>query len=67
MTKSKIVKEIFDKYDFKKTVIVGLFFGAVGFLWFYFSGIWTDPSEVDIFEWAVFIIYCFILLRNKNF
>jgi len=60
MVKSKGVKEIFDKYDFKKTVIVGLLFGAIGLLWFYYSGIWTDPSEVDIFEWTIFIIYCFI-------
>jgi len=32
--------------------------GAMGLLWFHFSGFWIQPNNVDIYEWIIFFVIC---------
>ncbi|KYK21739.1 hypothetical protein AYK25_03250 [Thermoplasmatales archaeon SM1-50] len=60
MTKSSLIDMIFEKYDMKKTVLIGCISGIIGLFWFYFSGFWENPQYVDTNEWIVFFVSCIL-------
>jgi len=62
MKNNSLYERIFDKYDIKITVLIGCIFGALGLLWFHFSGFWTNPKYADINEWIVFFVLCIVSL-----